>query len=395
MSSAITYLPKNKVILAGSYENGMPPGAEILATASTVSERKWEANTLNATSKPKTMIKDVKLKRLAALIAANKDKIISGQLTAADFNINRDTIDPLILIRLHQQLMGEQMKYFHLDEMFNEMPINQLLYRMSFSDNPANAQEVGPRQTYDTTKRTYQDIMFALTKKIVSYDIAIEDPLMSLIDPILPLQQTNEWSMQYFREQEALAAMQNLKYHYHRNLNGEAKFSSTIKAADNNLQKLSNPEKLTAGNVHSDHKVANQIQTMRNEFMALYDLPLTHFAVSPRTAMDLAQNTWTNNNTIFNVEAYRTNGGVRTFPGLADATMVISIVVPDHVMYCVSKPQNVLVKAEGPKITKTWEDNTRHVMQTATLDFHQYKCAHEDLTMTRKFGVIADFHTTN
>ena len=390
MSSAITYLPKNKVILAGSHENGMPAGAEILATASTISERKWESNTLNASSTPKTMIKDTKLKRLAALIAANKDKIISGQLTAADFNINRDTIDPLILIRLHQQLMGEQMKYFHLDEMFNEMPINQLLYRMSFSDNPANAQEVGPRQTYDTAKRTYQDIMFALTKKVVSYDIAIEDPLMSLIDPVLPLQQTNEWSMQYFREQEALAAMQKLKYHYHRNMNGEARFSSTSKPGTAQ-GKLPNPAHGNNANVHSENKVANDIQNMRNAFLQEYDLPLTHFAVSPRTAMDLAQNTWTNNNTIFNVEAYRTNGGVRTFPGLADATMVISIVVPDHEMYCVSKPQNVLVKAEGPKITKTWEDNTRHVMQTATLDFHQYKCAHEDLTMTRKFGIIAEF----
>ena len=128
--------------------------------------------------------------------------------------------------------------------------------------------------------------------------------------------------------------------------------------------------------------------------MAQNDVILTHFACSPRTAQEIAQNTWTEPNTIFNVEAYRTNGGVRPFPGLSDATMVISQVVPENVLYGASKPNNVLVKAEGPKITKTWEDNSRFTMQTATADFHQYKCAHEDLTMDRKFGVIVDLQTT-
>ena len=128
--------------------------------------------------------------------------------------------------------------------------------------------------------------------------------------------------------------------------------------------------------------------------MQQYDVVLTHCAMSPQTAMEIAQNTWTDTNTINNVEAYRTRGGIRQFPGLSETTAVISQVVDDNKLYFAAKEHNVLVKAEGPKITKSWEDNDRWTNKTATADFHQYKCAHEDLTMNRKFGLIIDLQTT-
>ncbi len=41
-------------------------------------------------------------------------------------------------------------------------------------------------------------------------------------------------------------------------------------------------------------------------------------------------------------------------------------------------------------LLEAFEDSSRFTMQTATADFYQYKCAHEDLTMDRKFGIIVD-----
>ena len=385
MAKSVTYFPQSQMFVDGDHKS-MPSGASLLASSKIVKD--------GDDSKLQTNILDYKLQRLSASIADNKHKIMGGQLSAADFEANRDNIDRITLIRLYNQLMGEQMKWFHLDEMFNSMPVDSLLLRMAFKDNPAAAQRVPARGKYDTAKVNYQDINFNLEKTVVSYDIPIEEPLRALISPIIPLQQTNEYSLKYRREQDALSALQNLKYHYTKNGSGAAKFSATSSPTDSNAARISNPVTLTSGNVHSDYKTVNQIQDMRNAFTEQFDVILTHFAMSPRTAMNIAQNTWTAPNTIYNVEAYRTNGGVRAFPGLSDATAVISILVPDNVIYASSKPQNVLVKAEGPKITKSWEDNNRFVTQTATADFYQYKCAHEDLTFDRKFGVIVDLHTS-
>lgn len=393
MSTAVTYFPHLSRYVSGDHES-VPYNAPLLAKTDFTENKSTDKVRLDAkTLKVNTTPLSAKIKKLASLIAKNKEKIMLGQLSAVDFEAGRENLDHLILIRLYNQLMGEQYRWFHLDEMFNGINVDKLLLRMSFRDNPAVAQKVPRRKQYDTTKVEYDEISLALEKIVVSYDMPIEDPLRALIDPVLPLQQSNEYSMAYYRENEAKAALNQLKYHYRKDATGGAKFTPTRAPTDNNTQRISNPNTLAAGNVHSDYKVVNEIQDMRNAFMEEFDAILTHFACSPRTAMQLAQNTWTEPNTIFNVEAYRTNGGVRPFPGLSDATMVISQVLDDSVLYAASKPNNVLIKAEGPKITKTWEDNSRWTMQTATADFHQYKCAHEDLTFDRKFGVIVDLHT--
>ena len=106
--------------------------------------------------------------------------------------------------------MGEQMRWFYLDAMYNSMTMDKLLYRMPFQDNPAAAQRVPRREQYDTTLVKYDEIAFNLEKVVTSYDIPIEDTLRALIDPITPLSKNNKWSMAYFREREALAGLQQI-----------------------------------------------------------------------------------------------------------------------------------------------------------------------------------------
>lgn len=395
MSATITYLPASGLILKGAHES-MDPSAEVLGEFHPNRKTTWtsqgEVAQLKASEDPKTHIHNPELRRLARSIANNRIDIKRKALNAADYQAQRDNLEHLILIRLHQQLQGEQFTWFWLDEMYNEMQLDQLLYRMSFRDNPAAAQEVPRRGEYDTNKVEYDEIEFLLKKYVVSYDIPIEDPLMALINPVIPLEQNMDWSMKYLRENKAKEGLEAIGNYYDKSETGADAFEGT--SAPSSAGKISNPNTLDSNGFHSKDKVVNELQIARNEFLKTYDLPLTHFACSPKTAFEIAQNTWTENNTIFNVEAYRTNGGVRSFPGLANATLVISLILPDNKIYAINKPSSILTKAEGPKITRSWEDNTRWTNQTATADFFQYKSAHEDLTMDRKFGVIFSVDTS-
>ena len=343
-----------------------------------------------------TLLEDPQLAKMAAFIGQNRRSVIDGSLKAANFDIGRDNLDHLILVRLHNQLMGEQMRWFYLDAMYNDMTLNQLLYRMSFRDNPAMTQEVAAREEFDVTELVYDEINFNLTKKITSWDITIEDRLRATIDPTVGLGQTAEYSMAYFREYEALAGLQKLKYYYKKDAPDGEKFDSLVEPADTHVARITNPSQMAADAVHSKNKPVNEIQYMVNDFLKENDIRLTHAACHPTTAVELVQNTWTENNTIFNVGAYRTGGGVRPFPGIDNMVMVISQVVPKNTLYFISKPVNIMVKAEGPKITETWHDNNKHRDQTQTLDFHQYKCAAEDFkNISRRFGCIVPIATTD
>ena len=217
----------------------------------------------------------------------------------------------------------------------------------------------------------------------------IEDPLRALLSPTEPLEHSNEYAQKFAREVDAKEALKELKYYYKKDGKAGEEFDAEVLPQNTDAEMISNPLPMDAGGVHSKSRVANEIQIMRNKFMKQNDVILTHGACNSKTAMELAQNTWTGSNTIFNVEAYRTGGGVRNFPGISDATMVISEILDDNLVYWSSKPTATLVLGEGPKMTRAWDDNDTWTEKTASADFYQYKCAHEDLSeITRKFGCI-------
>ena len=329
------------------------------------------------------------LAALTASLRANRERILAGQLSAATYVEGKDNLDHLILVKLHQQLQGALQRWFYLDEMFTSMPMDKLTMRISFKDDPAAAQRIPRRQQFNIARVAYDEIVFNLEKLVVAYDMPIEDPMRALINPVQPLQQANEYANKYARENDAFEALKELKYYYKKDAAAGEEFDAEAPVNNTNAEAISNPNTIGAGGVHSLYKSVNEIQTARTKFMKINDCILTHAACSPKTAMEIAQNTWTAPNTIFNVEAYRTAGGVRPFPGLSDATMVISAIVDDDRLYWSSKPSLPLVLGEGPKITQKWTDHSRWTEATAGADFYQYKCAHEDLSdIERKFGCI-------
>ena len=391
--TAITHFPKLGILVKGarqSFRKGQPLIASVHA-ASPLESAPGKGRTVTME------MYDRRMNDLAFELMANRRHILNGSLDAADFIADKSNLDHLILVKLYNQVLGKQMPWFFLDEMFVSMPMDQLTLRMTYKDNPAAAQRVPRRARYDQSYVAYDEIEFNLEKTVMSYDIPIEDPMRALLSPTEPIEQSQEYSIKFARENDAMEALKKLKYYYKRSdlSKGADAFehesAPTLASDDDNIP---NPEPLDANGFHSKNKTVNELQKARTAFLKLYDLPLTHAACSPTTAMNIAQNTWTGANTIFNVEAYRTVGGVRPFPGLADATMVIAPLLDDNVIYWTSKPSLPLVLGEGPKITKKWDDEEQWTNKSASADFYQYKCAHEDLSeIPRKFGVIMQVST--
>ena len=307
-NAAVTYMPESGIYLADKHEQ--MPGQRTTFGRSPYHRRVRKSKNQNNSFASSHEIVGSRNQ------TPTNTEFTPGNLRQRTLNQTDQTWTPLSSSDYTTQLMGEQVRWFHLDNMFNPMNVDQLLLRVPFKDNPAAAQTVPRRGEYDTSKVNYDEINLDLPKTVVSHDMPIEDPLRALINPLIPLQSTDDYSMAYHREKEALAALQNLKYYYKKDEEGEAKFTTTDSALvlNNDANRISNPNALTAGNFHSDKKMVNQVQEMRNEFMEQYDIILTHFAMSPITAMNIAQNTWTEPNTINNVEAYRTNGGVQSIP---------------------------------------------------------------------------------
>lgn len=394
LSAAVTYFPKLGGYMAGVHIE-QPTGLNPPLIASTVERQGLPDVFGNPTTDRQVGITHPGMMHVAQHVQENSMAVANRALVAANYESNATNLNNLVLIKLYNKIMGDLHEFFFLDAMFMEHQAERLQLRVPFMGNPAFAKITGRRQEYDTTRVEYQDIELYLQKLVTSWEIPLEDKLRALIDPIVPQVKSNQYAIKYHREQEAADALGNIGNYYTKSATGSAKFTATTAPANNNDARISNPDTRSSSSGHSEYDVVTEIQEAANDFMLEYNIPLTHYACHPTTAMHIARNTRTENNTIFNVEAYRTGGGVRSFPGLASSTMVMSLLLPQNMLYAVSMPAGPLIRAEGPKITQSWQNHDHFSEVSATLDFHQYKCVHEDFpsTFTRKFAVIIPLST--
>jgi len=397
MMHAHTYFPKAGVFVAGEHD-AYVPGMPILARSV---QGKPEMDKDGNVAKPgawRTSNLSASLKKAATVIASLKHQYAQmgpGVLAAADEELLGDFLSPLIQIRLHQQIMGEMQKWFHLDAAYVPIDVDQLLYRMPFQDNPAAAQRVPARQQYDISKVNYYEAFLELSKVVNAYDIAWEDKLRATIDFEPTLLANLDFSMDYIREVDAAKEIQKLennvagigsKTFWNAGTSGTKGF-----VAKGDAGSLT-PAKIGTG-VHSSQKSVDIVMDSMNEFTKTSDMHIDTAVCHPRTGMKIAANTWTENNTIFNVEAYRTNGGVRPFPGIPHVSMVMSLQMPEDVLYLYTKRSNVMVLARGPQSMKMWDDPTRFRKVHAKAQFYTYKYMLDGLktpdgqqTLKRRFG---------
>ena len=388
-----TYFPKSGAFVAGeqeAYVHGMPVMAiakqgapETDANGGFAKAGKWTTSNLSASVQKATRF----IQKLKQQYGNN--------LGAADENITGDFLAPLIQLRLHEQIMGEQQRWFHLANAFNTIQVDKLLYRMPFQDSPAAAQKVAAREQYDVNKVTYHEQFLELEKAVNSYDIAWEDKLRATIDFEPSLSANLNFSIDYLREVDAIEEIKKLgtdgategtatKGYY--NVSTGAFVNTQPSAAAAKLQ----PQKIGT-NTHSDQRSVDAVMDSMNLFTEENDMFIDTVVASPKTIMRIAANTWTENNTIFNVEAYRTNGGVRPFPGIPGVQAVMSLLVPDDSLYCFAKNMNTFVLAEGPKQLKMWDDPTRFRKIHAQADFYKHKYMLTDIKyddIKRRFGYI-------
>ena len=414
LAEGITYFPKSRVIKRGAEEypehsntfGGMYASAKLEPATitrvpgadDTITPGRW--NTTNLT-KPMR----------AAVEAANWIKQKTGGLYAADDSIPQvaDRLAPLILVRLHQQIMGQMQTWFHLDSAYNHIQVDKLLYRMPFQDNPAAVQRVGIREQYDVNKVEYFESTFDLRKIVASYDVAWEDALRATIDFEPTLQANMDYSQKFVREQDAATGIMQMGHptaaRRGRNpanarwwdieTNSFKTFSATDAPVGNGANDVINADGvwkdadkvLKPGQIsgtdgdgfHSAERTVDKIQFAIHEFVRQNDMHISACVCSPRVGMRLASNTFTGPNMINNVEAYRTTtGGTRSLPGLPEVTMVMSLFMDDHTIYLYNKEDNPLTLAQGPSQTKQIDDPTRFRKIMATAQFYQYKYTPED-----------------
>ena len=181
---AVTYWPHKGVYVKGQAKKWTDGSMQLVASARPRRPRLDMYGRQVTRARVDMRMLDASMRHSAALVAANRERLMTSPLSAADYIANKDNLDHLILVRLYNKLMGDQQKWFYLDEMFTTIQMDKLTLRMPFRDNPAAAQFVGRHERYDITEVAYDEVVFNLRKLVTSYSVPIEDPLRAMISPI-------------------------------------------------------------------------------------------------------------------------------------------------------------------------------------------------------------------
>ena len=207
------------------------------------------------------------------------------------------------------------------------------------------------------------------------------------------------------RGKQALASLEQLRYHYRKDgSDDEAKFARETAPTNNGTQRICDPAPGT-----SLINIANEIQICRCEFRRAFGPWLNRFACSGKTAARIARKT----SAARDIGPCAAREGVYGFPGIQDSLMCVSNACDDGVLYATGGyvppdppvpaacPDSVLcdapwgvgglVKAEGPKIVRRQGGQYGNLTLT---DPYQYMCVHEDLPADCRFGCIIDLQTT-
>lgn len=356
---ATTFMP-NGAIYAGYHEdyNGYPE-AQLIG--------KIQKDKKGLVAKTRTTSK------IEALLAKAKSLYELGRLDAATTIADQVNLAHLEQIRLNPELQGAPEEYFWLDELFKVVDVPMLKGRETFYDTTASAEYLDRMERSKSTKTKYDEIKYDLKKLVDKAYTPIEDMMTTIINPQNVDVSQIKYGFKWKRNQTALKALKDIG-----NSQGElAQFS-----------------KLTAGNVHSDNKSANELNDKLNAYLKANDVKITHIGISTKTFQEYTQNTWTKRGPL-DLEAIRLNGGgVVPMPGIMGVTAVVDVTIPDNTLYCVNKP-NALRLGEGPKIMRRFYDEDRDAEAIKFLDFHQYLAVNKQITkLTRKFGMTLTVATS-
>ena len=278
------------------------------------------------------------------------------------------------LVRAYCALLVVQQKLSPLDSVFTGLDLDGTVHDEEFRTNVSEPQTVPHLGRYEPNDK-YGTLRFDLRNAPNSYDVptgfAKDAPYDEAYADVL--------SALRRREQSAAAALKHIPYHYHKNTSGNPEFFRTEIPDD--AQRICYPD----GNI-SNPKTLDEICRFVGRFAKGSKLPPTHAACSPYTATLMGLNTETGADPRFEAR-----GGEFPFPGLPShdpwtPKMAVSPACPDDVLYVTSKMSRVLLRAEGPKITR------REPGALAVTDFFQYKCAYQDLQTDSPFACIIDLH---
>ena len=129
-------------------------------------------------NKLQTKILDQAVLRIARDIGKHRQEISRHLLTAADINAGDSTgLDSLKLVKLFEELQGDQANYFVLRSAFAQYELTRLELRIPFQSSPKAAQKLGPREKYNDTEIVYADFLTSAEKLVSGHSLPIETKL--------------------------------------------------------------------------------------------------------------------------------------------------------------------------------------------------------------------------
>ena len=331
-------------------------------------------------------------------IGNHRQEISRHLLNAADINAGDSTgLDSLKLVKLFEELQGEQANYFVLREAFAQYELTRLELRIPFQSSPKAAQKLGPREKYSDTEIVYADFLASAEKLVSGHSLPIETTLQALISPKPSLERNNAWSIMHQIEEDLANACVFPNY-YRKDGTGTDAFTRTTSTTDDSTNRISKPD-TNSSDVHSENRTVDELQQFRNRFLTTYENYPDIFILNPNTLMAIASNTWTNNNTLFRVdsEGARIATGVIPFPGLVGCTAVVSPFISEGIIHATSSISNPLSFGIGPELLTSWQDEDIQAEKYTHTQFYAVLNGQktlDDKKIKRKFGINLELETT-
>ena len=352
----------------------------------------------NDNDKLQTKILDQAVLKTARNVGTHRQEISRHLLNAADINAGDSTgLDSLKLVKLFEELQGEQANYFVLRSAFAQYELTRLELRIPFNSSPKAAQKLGPREKYNDTEIVYADFLASAEKLVSGHSLPIETTLQALISPKPSLEKNNAWSILHQIEEDLANACVFPNY-YRKDGTGTAAFTSTSSVANNETQRIRTPD-TDSSDVHSANRTVDELQQFRNKFLITYETYPDIFVINPTTLMAIASNTWTNNNTLFRVdsEGARISTGVIPFPGLVGCTAVVSPFIAEDIIHATSSISNPLSFGIGPELLTSWMDEDIQSEKYTHTQFYAVLNGQktlDDKKIKRKFGINLELETS-
>ena len=300
---------------------------------------------------PSVSLQSPKLIAKAKELTKNPDIV-----SAAEGDINAESIVHLQQVQLVRQVAGLPDNFFHLDGAYKKVNVPMLELREPYMGVGSTVEYVEARGRPTDRPLQTSELKYDLQKLYGSITFAIENIIRAVINP-----QT--------------VSMDDMVHDYAstRNLRAANAIAQTVTSPTGTTTDVSSIDvsALATGGFHSANRVASKLSEHIGTFTKQMRVKVTKIAMHPKIYAAWTENTWTTGgfSEKYNPQRFP-DGGVVSLPGLPNITGVVDLDVPDDYIYCFS--DHALRLGQGPMFTETYKDYQLQTNVINMIDFVDY-----------------------